>query len=298
MLNIGVIGYGYWGPNLVRNFHGADGACVSMVADSRPARRELALKNLPSAIVVEDAIELINSPDVDAVAIATPVASHFELSMAALKVGKHVFVEKPMTASTVEANELIAEAEARGLTLMVDHTFIYTGAVRKLKELVDSGELGELYYYDSARINLGLFQHDVNVLWDLAVHDLSILDYLIDKKPIAVSCTGMAHVPGQPENIAYMSLFFEDNLIAHINVNWLAPLKLRRTLLGGSKKMLLFNDLEPSEKIRIYDKGVDIVAGDDSAYDIMSLNYRSGDMLAPKINNTEALSIEADHFVD
>ncbi|HMM38437.1 MAG TPA: Gfo/Idh/MocA family oxidoreductase [Desulfovibrio sp.] len=297
MIKIGVIGYGYWGPNLVRNFYSAPGGTVSMVSDLRPKRCDLVRKHYPGITVTTDPGEVLSSPDVDAVVIATPVATHFDLAMRALRNGKHVLVEKPMTHSAETARQLLEEAEKRNLTLMVDHTFIYTGGVRRMKEAIDSGALGELYYYDSARVNLGLFQPDVDVVWDLAVHDLSILDYIIDQKPVGVSATGLANLPGHPVNTAYISLFFSGNFMAHVNVNWLSPIKLRQIMVGGSKKMMLFNELSPDEKLRLYDKGIDF-PDEETAHTMMSLNYRTGDMVAPRIDQIEALSLESAHFVD
>jgi predicted dehydrogenase len=237
-----------------------------------------------------------NDPAVDAVVIATPVQFHFELALAALRAGKHVLVEKPMTSTSEQAARLIEEAAARRLVLMVDHTFVYTGAVRKMRELAEAGELGDIYYYDSVRINLGLFQHDVNVLWDLAVHDLSIMDYVLRRQPAAVSATGLAHVPGRPENIAYMTMFFDGSLIAHVHVNWLSPVKVRRTLLGGSRRMVVFDDLEASEKIKVYDRGISLNPSPENVYQML-IGYRAGDMWAPQLAVTEALSAEAAHFV-
>jgi predicted dehydrogenase len=234
------------------------------------------------------------------VIIATPVSTHFKLALAALKAGKHVLVEKPITVSSEQAERLIAEAQRRNLILMVDHTFVYTGAVRKMHELVHSKQLGDIYYYDSVRVNLGLFQHDVNVLWDLAVHDLSIMDYVLPFKPCAVSATGMSHVPGRPENIAYLTLFFENNLMAHLHVNWLAPVKVRRTLIGGSQKMIVFDDLDPSEKVKVYDKGITLNGNGNNSEAVyeMLIGYRTGDMWAPKLDLAEALRTEGLHFID
>ena len=228
--------------------------------------------------------------------IATPVSTHYELAMQALKAGKHVLIEKPLAATTEQGRRIIEEAERRNLVAMVDHTFVYTGAVRKIRELIAKKELGDIYYYDSVRVNLGMFQHDVNVLWDLAVHDLSILSYVLPDAPCAVSATGISHVPGRPENIGYISLFFPTNLIAHLHVNWLSPVKLRRTLIGGSRKMILYDDVEPSEKIKVYDKGIALNnGGPDSMHKIL-VSYRVGDMSAPQLDITEALRIEAEHF--
>ena len=300
MISIGVVGYGYWGPNLVRNFSETAGARVAWVTDLRPERLAQVTRRYPGTRVSTDFRDLIADPAIDAVVIATPVSTHFELAMAALQAGKHVLVEKPMAASTEEAARLIEAAASRGLTLMVDHTFVFTPAVQKMRDLTRSGELGDLYYYDSVRINLGLFQHDVNVLWDLAVHDLSIMDFVLDRQPTAVSATGLAHVPGQPENIAYMTMFFDGNLIAHVHANWLAPVKVRRTLLGGSRRMVIFDDLEVSEKIKVYDRGISVNAVNSSPekkYQML-VGYRAGDMWAPQLAIREALSAEAAHFVE
>jgi predicted dehydrogenase len=234
---------------------------------------------------------------VDAVAIATPVSTHFPISLEALHAGKHVWVEKPMTATSEEGRRLVEEADRRRLVLHVDHTFVYTGAVRKISDLINSGALGRIYYYDSVRVNLGLFQRDVNVIWDLAVHDLSIMDHVLPQQPSALSVIAAKHVAGQPEDVAYLTLFFDDSTIAHIHVNWLAPVKVRRTLIGGSAKMIVYDDLEPSEKIKVYDKGLrlDDQAG---ARHQMLVGYRAGDMWAPQIEITEALQVEAKHFID
>jgi predicted dehydrogenase len=250
--------------------------------------------------VTDDYNAVLGNPDIQAVAIATPVSSHFRLAMSALMAGKHVLVEKPMTATAEEARRLVDEAARRNLVLAVDHTFIHTGAVRKMRELVSEG-LGEIYYYDSVRVNLGLFQHDVSVLWDLAVHDLSIMDYVLPSRPVAVSATGVSHIAGEPENIAYLNLFFESNLIAHIHVNWLAPVKVRRTLLGGSSKMIVYDDLEPSEKIKVYDKGITLNGNPqkngEKVYQML-VGYRTGDMWAPRLDASEALGLELRQFID
>jgi predicted dehydrogenase len=295
-INIGVIGYGYWGPNLVRNFSEISGATVKTVSDFKPELLAKVQSRYPTIQTTTDCQDIFSDPDIDAVIIATPVSTHFKLALEALKAGKHILVEKPMTVTSEEGQRLIDEAEKRNRVLMVDHTFVYTGAVRKMHELVSSGELGDIYYYDSVRVNLGLFQHDINVLWDLAVHDLSIMNHILKLKPCAVSATGISHVPGGLENIAYLTLFFENNLIAHIHVNWLAPVKVRRTLIGGSQKMIVFDDLEPSEKVKIYDRGITINENADNLYQMM-VGYRSGDMWSPKLDITEALKTEGDHFI-
>jgi predicted dehydrogenase len=297
MLKVGVIGYGYWGPNLVRNFTSAPGSSVVAVCDLQENRLSPLRKLYPAINATTNPHELIGDKSVDAVVISTPVSSHFELAMSALKAGKHVLVEKPLAANSVDARKLIAEAEARKLVLMVDHTFVYTDAVRKIREMISSGKLGEIYYYDAVRVNLGLFQHDVNVIWDLAIHDLSIMDYVLPHRPVGISATGMSHVPGQPENVAYITLFFNEAQIAHVHVNWLTPVKVRHTLIGGSEKMILYDDLEPSEKIKVYDKGITVTPGPEDVYKLL-VSYRSGDMWAPRLDNTEALQTEAIHFID
>jgi predicted dehydrogenase len=297
MIGVGVIGYGYWGPNLVRNFNSVEGAKVVAVSDKTPGRRAAVETNYPAVKVYADAKEMIADPKVDAVLVATPVNSHFELAMMALEAGKHVLVEKPITTTAEQAARLIEEAEKRKLTLMVDHTFVYTAAVRKIKELVDQGSLGQLFYYDSVRVNLGLFQHDVNVLWDLAVHDLSIMDFVLNRPPKMIAATGVASVPGQPESLAYLTCFFGDNLIAHFHVNWLSPVKIRKTLIGGSHKMIEWDDMELSEKLRVYDKGITMTTSAEGVYQL-KVGYRAGDMWAPHLPNVEALQVEARHFIE
>ena len=299
MIRIGLIGYGYWGPNLVRNCFEAKGAQVACVSDLREDRLGLVQLRYPTINTTRDACELIDATDIDAVAIATPVSTHYELALRTLQQGKHVLVEKPLASDTDQVQHLMEVAQKQKRVLMVDHTFVYTGAVRKIRELVESGGLGEIYYYDSVRVNLGLFQHDVNVLWDLAVHDLSIMDYVLPFRPCAVSATGLSHVPGGMENIAYLTLFFEGSQIAHIHVNWLAPVKLRRTLIGASRKMIVYDDLEQSEKIKVYDKGITLNGqqNPEKLYQML-VGYRTGDMLAPQIDGTEALRREIDHFLD
>ncbi|HEY9848471.1 MAG TPA: Gfo/Idh/MocA family oxidoreductase [Leptolyngbyaceae cyanobacterium] len=297
MINIGVIGYGYWGPNLVRNFAEIPDAQVRTVSDFKPELLAKVQARYPTIQTTTDCRDIFTDPKIDAVAIATPVSTHFDLALAALKAGKHVMVEKPMTVSSQQAVQLVEEAEKRNLVLMVDHTFVYTGAVRKMHELVDTKVLGDIYYYDSVRVNLGLFQHDVNVIWDLAVHDLSIMDYVLPSQPYAVSATGMSHISGEPENIAYLTLFFDNNLIAHINVNWLAPVKVRRTMISGSQRMIVYDDLEPSEKLKIYDKGITVNGNSESMYQML-IGYRAGDMWAPRLEVTEALRTEGLHFIN
>ncbi len=297
MIRVGVIGYGYWGPNIVRNFMEASDATVAAVCDVRAERLALAASRYPTIRTTNDYQEVLRDSTIDAIAIPTPVFTHFELAMQALKADKHVLIEKPMTATAEQALRLIEEAERRNLVLMIDHTFVYTGAVRKIHALVSDRQLGDIFYYDSVRVNLGLFQQDVNVIWDLAVHDLSIMDYVLTEKPVAVSATGMSHIPGKPENVAYLTLFFNSNQLGHIHVNWLAPVKVRRTLIGGSDRMIVYDDIEPDEKIKIYDKGVNVYQQPEAVYELL-VSYRSGDMWAPKLDNTEALRTEAAHFIE
>ena len=305
MIGIGIIGYGYWGPNLVRNFFEVPGCKVIAVSDLRPDRLAKIGPRYPTVETTTDYNDLLQDPRIDAIAVATPVSTHFELGMAALRAGKHVLMEKPMTADAEQAQQLVDEADRRGLTLAVDHTFVYTPAVRKIREMAQSGALGDLYYYDSVRVNLGLFQHDVNVIWDLAVHDISIIDHILPVLPVAVSATGVSHVPGEPEDMAYVTLHYGSSIMAHVHVNWLAPVKLRRTLIGGSKKMIVYDDLEPSEKIKVYDKGITLNGGNGDQ-PVMAVNgqkyqmlvgYRTGDVWSPQLEVTEALLTELKEFV-
>jgi predicted dehydrogenase len=295
MIRVGVIGYGYWGPNIVRNLNGLDYAQVAAICDRIPEAQKRARHACPGVEVTSDTNEILRSPHIDAVAIITPVWTHFELAKAALENGKHVFVEKPFTSNSDQAEVLIELAQKRDLKIMVDHTFLFTGAVKKIRQLIDQGELGDLYYYDSMRVNLGLFQHDINVIWDLAPHDLSIMDYLIQNEPEAVVATGETHLNSHAD-VAFITVYFPHNTIAHINVNWLSPVKIRTTLIGGEKKMLVWNDLEADEKVKVYDRGVNI-AGREGVYELL-VSYRSGDMWAPKIEQTEALKVELAYFMD
>jgi predicted dehydrogenase len=293
-INVGVIGYGYWGPNIVRNFNSIEGAKVLTICDMNQKALKRAQNAYPHIAVTNDCMDIISSPDIDAVAVITPVSSHYKLSKKALQNGKHVFVEKPFTATVAQGEELIELAEKKNLKIMVDHTFIFTGAVRKIKHLIDDGILGDLYYYDSVRVNLGLFQSDVNVVWDLAPHDFAIMDYIIEERPAAISSCGKAHVNGL-EDTAYITVHFNNNMIAHFNVNWLSPVKVRTTLIGGEKKMLVWNDTVADEKIKIYDKGIDVKTVE-GVYNLL-VSYRSGDMHAPRVEQTEALKIETEYFV-
>jgi predicted dehydrogenase len=301
MLNIGVVGYGYWGPNVARNFHAAPGAKLAAVSDVSEKRLELAQTNYPAIKTIKNPLELIRSTDVDAVAIVTPVFAHYELAKEALQAGKHIFVEKPFTSTSAQAQELVELAARKKLRIMVDHTFLFTGAVRKIKELISAGELGKLLFYDSVRVNLGLFQHDVNVICDLAPHDLSIMSFVIDSKPVAISAHGTVHFQGGFEDIAYLSVEFDGNgFLAHFHVNWLSPVKVRKTLISGDKKMLVWDDLDADEKIKIYDRGVDVKSangGKDGTYALL-VSYRSGDVHIPKLESTEALKAEAKYFVE
>jgi len=295
MIRIGVIGYGYWGPNVVRNFHTHDDSEVVLVCDKNPKAEARLRKAHPSVPFTTEPSEVLKSSKIDVVAVVTPVWTHYEIAKAALENGKHVFVEKPFTCSVVQAEELIELAERKNLQIMVDHTFLFTGAVKKIRQLVDEGSLGDLYYYDSLRVNLGLFQHDVNVIWDLAPHDLSIMDHVIKEKPEAVVATGERHLNGV-EDVAFITVYFPKHIIAHINVNWLSPVKVRTTLIGGEKKMLVWNDLEADEKIKVYDKGVSMSTNPSNLHHLL-VSYRSGDMLAPQVEQIEALRAETAYFL-
>jgi predicted dehydrogenase len=295
VVKFGVIGYGYWGPNVVRNLDQLEGSTVVAVCDKSPTARKRIHKSYPHVKTVSDTADLMASTEIDAIAIVTPVGTHYELTKAALQNGKHVFVEKPFTSDSGQAEELINLAAKKNLKIMVDHTFLFTGAVKKIGQLLDEGALGKMYYYDSTRVNLGLFQHDVNVIWDLAPHDLSIIDHLIKEVPEAVSATGQTHLNGF-EDVAFITVYFPNKIIAHINVNWLSPVKVRTTLIGGEKKMLVWNDLEADEKIKVYDKGVHITSRE-GLYNLL-VNYRSGDMWSPQVEQIEALKQELAYFVD
>lgn len=295
LVRFGVIGYGYWGPNIVRNVSSLENGQLVTICDQNAAALKRAGKLYPGVTLTTDAREILTSPDIDAVAVVTPVWTHFELAKAALENGKHVFVEKPFTSTSQQAEELIELASKKNLQIMVDHTFLFSGAVKKIREIVDKGTLGTLYYFDSTRVNLGLFQHDVSVVWDLAPHDLSIMDHILRLKPEAVVTTGAKHV-NDLADMAFITVYFPGNLIAHINVNWLSPVKVRMTLIGGKDKMLVWNDLEPDEKIKVYDKGVDVTNGQ-GVYDLL-VSYRSGDIYSPRVEQTEALKLELSYFVD
>lgn len=294
-LRIGVVGYGYWGPNIVRNFQATESAQVVAVCDKSSGSLSRVRRSFPDMPVTTDCTDIVTADDIEAVAIVTPVWTHFELAKLALEHGKHVFVEKPFTSSVAQAEYLIELADRKNLRIMVDHTFLFTGAVRRIRQLIDEGVLGKLYYYDSMRVNLGLFQHDVNVIWDLAPHDLSIMDYIAGSQPEALVATGECHLNGHAD-VAFMTVYYPDNFIAHINVNWLSPVKVRTTLVGGEKRMLVWNDLEADEKLKVYDRGVQFATGE-AVYQQL-VKYRTGDMWSPNIEPTEALKMEAGYFVD
>jgi len=297
--NIGVIGCGYWGPNLLRNFAENEAAQLRWICDLDEERLASMARRYPMARVARDYRDLLNDSALDAVAVVTPVATHYPIGRDFLQAGKHVLLEKPLTTTTAEAEELIELAEKNKLTLMVDHTFVYTGAVRKMKEIVSSGDLGDLLYFDSVRINLGLFQRDINVLWDLAPHDLSIMDHLIEQQPQGLSAIGSCHIEQGIENIAYLIMKFRDDFIAHFHFNWLAPVKIRHTLIAGSTRMILYDDIEPTEKVRVYDKGVTANRVGDREADYQTLvSYRTGDVWAPKLDTTEALRYVVAEFLD
>ena len=298
-INVGLIGYGYWGPNLARNFAEADRAKLVGIVDTRADRRAAAAQRHRDVAISESASALIARDDIDAIVIATPLDTHYAFAKAAIECRKHVLVEKPLAASAAQANELAAHAEKHDIRLMVDHTFVYNGAVRRIRSLIDAGELGDLLYLDSVRVNLGLLQPDSNVVWDLATHDLSIMDYLVDARPTAVSAHGIAASGFRHENVAYVTVHFDGSFMAHFHVNWLAPVKIRRMLLGGSQRMVVYDDTDPAEKVRVYDKGVDVNANDrDEARRNALVSYRTGDMYAPTFDRREALALVTQEFTD
>jgi predicted dehydrogenase len=296
MIKVGIVGYGYWGINLLRNFMALSNCQVKYVCDARQERLAIAQKNYPKLNITTNFDDLINDPEVGAIIIATPVFLHYELAKKALLANKNVLVEKPLTGSLSEANELVELANARNLKLAVDHTFLFTGSVQKIKNLIDNNEFGKIQYFDSTRINLGLFQPDVNVIWDLAPHDISILNYLIPEKPVAVVCTGQSHTQNRIENIAFLTVYYNSDFIAHFNCSWISPVKIRRILIGGDKKMCLYDDVEPTEKLKIYDTGFSVVNEEDKHK--MLIDYRVGDIFIPKISQKEALSEMAANFID
>lgn len=297
MINVGVIGVGYWGPNIIRNMIANKRLNVRVCSDLKQARLDHISSFYPSLKTTTDYKDIVNDTSIDAVAICTPVFSHHEIAKAALQAGKHILIEKPMTSTSAQAEELLNLAEKKKVSILVDHTFLFTGAVRKIKEIINDGELGDLYYFDSVRVNLGLFQHDINVVWDLAPHDISIMDHVIGRKAESIVATGSDHLGNGLEDVAYVTVYYPDNIIAHIHVNWLSPVKVRQTLIGGTKKMIVWDDNSPSEKIKVYDKGIEVVQTTDQIYDTL-IQYRTGDMYCPKIPQTEALALEMDHFAD
>ncbi|MBN4049724.1 Gfo/Idh/MocA family oxidoreductase [Bacteroidales bacterium AH-315-N07] len=296
-MNVAIIGYGYWGPNLVRNFNNVDDCNVIMVSDLRSERLEIVKKNYPAIITTTNTEDVFNNNDVGAVVIATPVFTHYELAKIALTKGKNVLLEKPMTSTSAEGEELVEIAAKNNKLLMVDHTFLYTGAVRKMQELVMGDGIGKIQYFDSTRINLGLFQPDINVIWDLAPHDISILNFLVDERPVSITATGTSHTDNGIENIAYLSLNYDSGLIAHFNCSWTSPVKIRRILIGGDQKMILFDDVEPTEKVKIYDSGYKVVDSDEDKRQLL-VQYRSGDIYVPEIDRVEALHRMASDFIN
>jgi predicted dehydrogenase len=296
LVGIGVVGYGYWGPNLVRNFANTEGAQVIAICDMDATKLASSKRLFPGVVLTREFNDLLRDSRIDAVAIATPVHTHYELALAALRAGKHVLVEKPLAQTSEQVRRLIDEADRRKLILMVDHTFLFTPAVQKIRELIVDGALGDIYYYNGTRASLGLFQSDVNVIWDLAVHDISIIQYILDEEPVAISATGASHVVGSPENMAHIALFFQSSCIAHVSVNWLSPVKVRQTFIGGSRKMIVYDDVEATEKIKIYDKGITVNGNPEKAHQLR-IGYRAGDMWAPHLSAKEALQTEADHFI-
>jgi predicted dehydrogenase len=295
-VGVAVIGYGYWGPNLVRNFAKTEGAQVIAISDVDPKKLAAGTRLFPGIGQTINFHDLLKDRRIDAIVIATPVHTHYEIALAAIRAGKHVLVEKPLAQTSVQVRHLIEEAERQNVVLMVDHTFVYTPAVQKIRELILDCALGDIYYYNSTRASLGLFQNDVNVIWDLAVHDVSIIRYILNEAPIAVSATGVSHLAGSPEDTAHIVLFFQSSCIAHISVNWLSPVKLRQTFIGGSRKMIVYDDLEAAEKIKVYDKGITLSRSAENVNQLR-IGYRAGDMWAPHLPTKEALEAEAEHFI-
>ena len=296
VIGVGVVGYGYWGPNLARNFAEAEAAQLVAVCDMDPAKLGLAKRRHPAAVITREFRDLLTDSRIDAIAIATPTQTHYRLALAALRAGKHVLIEKPLTQNSEHALHLVEEAERQRVALMVDHTFVYTPAVQKVRELIVEGTLGDIYYYNAIRASLGLFQSDVNVIWDLAVHDISIIQYILNEQPAAVSATAANHVAGAPANMAHVTLFFPSNCIAHISVNWLSPVKVRQIFIGGSSKMIVYDDIEATDKLKLYDKGITISNTAESAQQLR-IGYRAGDMWVPHLPAKEALLTEAEHFI-
>ena len=295
-LKIAVIGYGYWGPNLVRNFTNLENSTVSHVVDESPDRLEKVKKLYPSINATSSLTEILENPEIDCIIIATPISTHYDIAKKALEHNKHVLVEKPMTNSVKHAKELIELSKKKKKVLMVDHTYLYTGAIQKIKKIIDKNMIGEIQYIDSTRINLGLFQPDVNVLWDLAAHDISICSYLMNENPISVQAMGKSHTDSNFEDIAYLTLHFKSKKIIHFNCSWISPVKIRYMLIGGNKKMIIFNDLETTEKVKIYDTKYKTKTNPKNDRQILA-DYRVGDIFIPKLTTREGLSSMVEDFV-
>ncbi|MBY0359396.1 MAG: Gfo/Idh/MocA family oxidoreductase [Candidatus Obscuribacterales bacterium] len=299
-VKLGIVGYGYWGPNLTRNFHSDERVEIKYICDRDPERLKQYRSQYQNVVFTTNYEDLLNDSSLQAIVIATPVETHFELAKQALSMGKHVLVEKPMCRSSKECTELIELARKKGLILMVDHTFLYHGPVRLMKQLLEKEELGDLLYFNSMRANLGLFQADVNVMWDLGAHDIAIMDYLLGRTPLSVHAIGASHTENAVEDIVYLTLSFADDLIAHVHVSWLSPVKIRQIFIGGSRRMIVFDDSSQSDKVRVYDKGIDTMKApetDRERYRAL-IQYRHGEMRAPVYDLTEALRIETRHFID
>ncbi len=297
MLTVGVVGCGYWGPNLIRNFSSLDGAKVKLCSDLELKRTEHMKKLYPSVEITQNYRDIIEDPEIDAVIIATPVSTHYKIAAESLEAGKHVFCEKPLTQNVDDGVKLVDLADKIKKTLMVGHTFVYTAAVNKMKDLINGGDLGDVYYISTSRVNLGLFQEDINVVWDLAPHDLSIMNYILDSRPLYVSATGHSYIQPEIQDVAFVTLTYPGSILANLQVSWLNPNKIRKTTVVGSKKMLVYDDVASLEKIRIYDKGVDVIPHYDT-FGEFQLSYRYGDISIPKLDDAEPLKIECQHFLD
>ena len=296
-VRVAIVGCGYWGQNLIRNFAESADVEVTAVCDFNLPTLARTKRRYPTVELKQDFQQILSDSSIHAVVIATPASTHYPFALQALRAGKHVLVEKPLATSTQQVLELMELAEKHDRTLMVDHTFIYTGAVRHMRSMIDAGEIGDLLYFDSVRISLGLVQGDINVIWDLAPHDFSIMDYLCLEDPIAVSATGAKHLGCAFENIAYVTAHFDSKMIAHFHLNWLAPVKVRKTLVGGMRKMIVYDDMEPTEKVRVYDKGI-TVNHDPERRERVLAGYRNGDMVAPNLDTSEALRLMVREFID
>jgi len=296
-IKVAIIGYGYWGPNVFRNFNELNKVLITYCCDLDTEKLKIVKQKYPTVETTTDYEEILNSENVDAVVIATPVSTHYSLAKKALKSGKHVWIEKPMTEKSKEAKELISLAKRKKRILFVDHVFIYTQPVIAIKKFIDTGKLGDIYFFDSVRINLGLFQPDTNVIWDLAPHDISIMCYLLGKLPQSVSVFANSHIVSNVEDTAYLSFKFRNGVSAHVHVSWLSPVKIRRSIIAGSNKMIVYDDLESAESVKIYDRGI-TRDGKVSLSSTMGYQYRTGDILVPAIEIKEALHTAAKHFVD